>query len=207
MKQPDLIEGFFERDLSEAEDDQLAQQIDASMDASQRFASRMADAWEQAGLAEPRPPRQLAQAWLWGGGAAALLGLSLLAASFHHAEEQPLVLLPQAGAGYRFEAASPVAASALPQPAAVSAGVDRLAVSAEPGKGFVIQVSMEKLGPARLSVEDEQGQVLALLSQGDLSAGSHGFAWADPARAGRYRILLKTSQGSSQRWVRVGGLP
>jgi hypothetical protein len=205
MNQPSLMEDFFERDLSEAEDEQLAQEISSSMDASQRFAGRMAQAWEQAGLAEPRPPRQLARAWLWGGGAAALLGLALLAASFHRAEEQPLVLLPQAGPGYRFEAASAIPLALRPQPAGSRSALSQLQVLAEPGKGFIIQVGMGQAGPASLSVEDERGQVLAWLNQGSLGAGSHSFAWADPGKDGRYRIVLETSQGSSQRWVRVGG--
>jgi hypothetical protein len=207
MKQPSLMEDFFERDLSEEEGEQLGQEISSSVEASQRFASRMAQAWHEAGLAEPRPPRQLAQAWLWGGGAAVLLGLGLLAASFHRADEEPLALLPAASAGYRFEAARSSPDSAQAQPVAARIATAQLKVSADPGKGFVIQVGMGQSGQARLSIEDEQGRELALLIQGGLATGSHSFAWADPGKDGRYCIVLETSQGSSRRWVRVGGLP
>jgi hypothetical protein len=209
MNQPSMIDAFFERDLSEAEDQQLAQEIDASIGSSQRFASRMAEAWQQAGLAEPRPPRRLAKAWLWGGGAALLLGLGLWTASSHQAGEEPLALVTQAGAGYRYEApqAGLAPGQRLPAQPALRGLASLLQVHAEPGKGFTIQVELAKPGLAQLSVVDSQGRVLSWLNQASLASGSHSFAWPDPGKAGRYCIVLKTSQGSSQRWVRVGGLP
>jgi hypothetical protein len=202
MKPTSMMEAFFERDLSEAEDEQLAQEIGSSLDASQRFADRMAQAWQEAGLAAPRPPRRLARAWLWGG-AMAVLGLGLLAYSYQDRGEEPASILPVNGQAYRMETPQASAPGVRPSNAALAL----LKVSAEAGQRFVIQVELPQPDSAQLKVEDSQGRVLAWLNQGHLAAGRHDFSWPDPGKSGRYCIVLQTGQGHSQRWVRVGDLP
>ena len=184
-----LAEDYFKRDLSEAEEAALAEELKASPELAERFADLAASDYRRLGLPLPSRPSYLKPL-----AAAGLLGLGLIAWWGHESPpaERPNLAV-ESGSFHAVEA--PAAQAGSPS----SASALLLQVSPVPGGGFDVRLS-SGLALASGEVRDIQGRKVAAL-RGD---GKGGGVWDGKAAPGRYRIVAAPAGGEAlSKWVEI----
>ena len=216
----DLIAAFWERDLTDAEDGQLAGVLEASADQAERFADLAGAFYARLGLPEPRwpgeePPRRRGPALLW-----LVAGLTVLAGggwwAAHRAppdDDGPdVLLLPPLAA----PAATPRPTRSRPRPVAAAPATPTAAPATAPDGGVAtdLVVKIRLAAPTALAVDifDPPGHHIRRLVAGLYPAGVHRFPWdaADgegrAVAAGYYRVIISVAGGGMMdRWVHVAG--
>jgi len=209
----DLIQAFFERDLSPEESDQLARILEHSGEESLRFASLGEAAYQATGL----PSHHWPGANPWGTGAAGkaagLLKVLLAAAGglgaawwyFHKpAPPAPAALSP----ARPVEAVPSALSHPIPKPAAPLPSVPGLE-----GKNLQVEVDVAHPGLVTVRVLGPQGDEVRHLYTGFLQKGGWRFTWdglqADGKAApqGHYLIEVKSDRGSFTKPVELAAHP
>lgn len=195
MSKKDLVQAFFERDLSEAEDAALSKLLLTDEAAAARFAELSVRYAPKAGRA--------------GKGMAAKLGLGLaLGAALlwwawplaQPGEPQAAPLLVPAPEPALAPTPLPAAPRPTPQPSPPPARGDRL----------ILKVALPQDATVTAQVLDASGHLVRRLQAGYLQAGEHRFAWdrqddvGRPAPAGRYQIVIDYGSGRLDRWLEIG---
>jgi hypothetical protein len=213
MNPPDLIDAYFKRDLSEAEDEALAQSLAKDLGQTSRFSSAAAAAWAKTGLPEPGPAGAGGlKPWHFGV-FAAILALSAGLVFWAWPNAASLAPLPTTSdAGFALEEpaqAKPFLAPPvqMQRTAPKALGIKPLMlVEADGLHGFMVQVASHRPLPnTRVLVQDPQGRVMAVLHEGRLGAGGHTLRWLGRAKPGRYKVVLKGPSLNESRWVEVHG--
>ena len=210
-----LIQAFFERDLTPAESDQLARLLETSGQDALRFAGLGADVYKATGLPAHHWPGQNAWPFHPGGAAGhslftwalAALGLSGLAAWWYWPKPAPVpqtIILPQTSAP---KPASPSARST-PRPVKPLPAVPGLE-----GRELNVEVDVPKQTLVTVRVLDNQAAEVRHLYTGFLKAGHWRFAWdgllsnGKPALPGRYVIQVQSDNGILAKNVDVAAPP
>lgn len=175
-----LSKAFFERDLSAAEEEALAAELEQSDEACAEFAAVAEEDYRKSGFAAPNAAQPKRLRWMAGG---ALLALGLAWAAWPTADRHPVLTAAVEEKAYEEQVQAPVR----PKPAAVQAEApqhDRLDVTPQ-GSGFVLTVKLASGGDSRLELRDLQGRVLRSLYSGPLEAGTWAFRWDGTGMDGR----------------------
>lgn len=193
----DLKQDYFAKPLSPAEEEALAAELAASDEACLAFAQAAEADYKRSAFPEPQLPSRSGRKSL------ALLALLLTvgasAAWILRDQEGPVTAVPAQDQALPLrELPQPAAPSEAPRLAPVAP--DRLAV-ARYAEDFVLTVTTQKAGKARLSLQSLDGRDLRTLYQGRLEVGQWAFRW-DGAGAdgqalvpGRYRLVLTRGDG------------
>ncbi len=209
----DLIQAFFERDLSPEESDQLVRVLENSGEESLRFASLGEAAYQATGLPAHHWPG--ANPWAPGSTAAgkttllkiilASMGLGAAWWAFHKpAPPVPAVLSPVKP----LEAVQPSPAQPRPKQAGPLPSVPGLE-----GKNLQVEVDVAHPGLVTVRVLGPQGDEVRHLYTGFLQKGGWRFAWdgllADGKAApeGHYLIEVKSDQGNFTKLVDLASHP
>jgi len=206
-----LVETFFERDLSEAEAEQLEALLAASPEAAAQMAALAERDYRASGLPDPvAPPPRRRRLWLW------LLPLAALGggAWWLARDQAPAVqmVLEQADS---FEESNlePVA----PPPRAPSAPArpkpdlePRLSQPVRPGGPRLgLKVDGAEAGLVKVRVFDASGAVVRHLHHGPMSEGSHKLSWdgrtdtGQQAPPGRYLLEVQSAAGVSRQQIKL----
>lgn len=176
----DLSKAFFERELSAAEEEALAAELEQSDEACAAFAAVAEEDYRKSGFAAPNAAQPKRLRWMAGG---ALLALGVAWAAWPTADKHPVLTAAVEEKAYEEQVQAPVQA----KPAAVQAVAprhDRLDVTPQ-GSGFVLTVNVAGAGAGRLELRDPQGRVLRSLFSGPLEAGHWAFRWDGTGTDGR----------------------
>ena len=184
-----LAEDYFKRDLSEAEEATLAEELKASPELAERFASLAESDYRRLGVPLPSRPSYLKPLAMAG-----LLGLGLVAWWVHESPPAERPNLAIEGGSFHAVGARPGQESS-----SNGASVPRLEVSPGPAGGFEVRLS-SGLTLASGEVRDAQGRKVAALR----SDGHGGGIWDGKAAPGRYRIVAGPSDGEAlSKWVEI----
>ncbi len=229
----DLVKEFFKRDLSEAEEQNLARKLEAFPEEALRLLEGAEAKYRAYGLPEPRSPRG-AGAWSgWlkfaaGLASGLLLAILLDAMGSWAAQEQAAPQAPSERApaaererpGHPARAArrppEPKAVPEAPKPRptaaeAVPALEPLLSVTVDVQTGSMLFASLEimEASPLVVSVLDSQGRELSRLYEGRAPAGKWGFRWdgklkdGSLARSGSYVIEARAGRFRVRRMVNL----
>ncbi len=213
----DLIQAFFERELSESEADLLGKLLQESPDSALRFEGLLETHYLATGLPLPELPGSL-QKWAPAAGKLGALGWAGLAAAV------------AAGVGllvWKFWPVSEIVQPAAPQPLAPMAPVSRVlepkvilkspsapvhseatAPSAE-GEELSVVVDTREKSLVTVRVLDAAGQEVRHLFTGFVEPGQRAFQWdgnlsaGEPAPAGNYRIDVQTGDSHQTKAIRL----
>ncbi|HXC63177.1 MAG TPA: FlgD immunoglobulin-like domain containing protein [bacterium] len=201
----ELVQAFFERDLSADEAGRLEALLQSDPAAAEAMLAQAQAQYRACGLPEPswesRPRRGLPRGLFWCGG---LLMAAGLAAAFLSDERTPCVpvavwasgspdrevALPAPAAGPR-----PAPAAVPPRPAAPPA-----AKASRQGRSLEVRLNLDGSGPVQVTVLDAGGRVRRDLFVGTLSSGEHALPWnglddaGRPVAPGEYQVVV-ASQG------------
>ena len=210
-----LIQAFFERDLTPAESEQLARLLETPGADALLFAGLGAEAYKATGLPAHHWPGQNAWPWHPGGAAGhslftwalAAAGFSGLATWWLWPKPGPL---PQATTLPQPKLSQPAAtlAPSAPRPAKPLPAIPGLE-----GRALNVEVDVPK--PTLVTVRVLDGQALEVrhLYTGFLKAGHWRFAWdgllskGKPALPGRYVIQVQSDNGTLAKNVDVAAPP
>jgi hypothetical protein len=204
----DLNKEFFERDLSPAEEEALAQELELSDEACAAFAAEAEADYHKSGFAAPNSGQPHRWRWMAGG---AVLALGLVWAAWPTAQEPKVVRAAVEDQAFQEQAQPEAPRHAAPQSvqeAVAVAAPDRLEVSRE-GSGFVLSVHANTAGTGRLQLLDLQGHVLRSLFSGPLQTGTWAFRWDGAGADGRalmpgqYRLAWERGDRTVGKTVQV----
>lgn len=204
MNAPDLIADFYRRDLSEAEEDALGAQLQASPEAAERFAALAQQDYSRFGLAEPgdsTPGGRRRAAWVL---LLLLAGGSWLAYGLRN-DRPAVTLIPEAREELREVrrplASAPEPAEAAPATAPVEA---HLRVSADSAKG-PFHAKVEGADASALGVFDDAGRPVGRLR----TLGPRDLAWdgrdaqGQAVLPGRYALTVRAGGRVLRQWVEI----
>ena len=198
----DLIAEHFSRDLSEAEENELAQLIKDSPQEAERFAELAAQDWKHLGLAEPVLRRLKLPKPMHALGGLALAAVAAFAA-LHEAPQAPQPRSIEQTIVYTRFGEHKGASGPAQLPG------EQLQVIARPGtdKIFTLQLLHPKAIIQSADVYDEEGHRVSALKSTDTR--EWGWSWngrnsqGSLAKPGRYELRLQRENGKLSRWVQV----
>lgn len=211
MNAPDLIADYYRRDLSEAEDDALAAELQASPEAAERFAALAASDYKRFGLPEPgeSQEKRRGRKALW-----ALLAIVASVALLNQMlsdERAKVVSVPEAGEALRqvSRPEAPVAEETGPEQAVQAAAAPvpvpvRLRVSAESANG-PFHVKVEGADAQPLGVFDPAGRPIGRLR----ATGPRDLSWDGldasglAVLPGRYALSVRAGGRELKQWVEI----
>ena len=177
----DLIHDYFEKDMTEAEKDELGRLLQSSPEASREFAALAERRYAETGLPEPR--------WPGSWGTALPVSLKVAGAALILVSLALLVCKGPEWIGGRDAVAPAVDLSALPEnreeprtarPAAPQAPTNVTPESFVEGRrctGLLAVVDKQTPAPARVRVVDAAGREVRVLYDGTLPKGTWVFRW------------------------------
>lgn len=206
-----LVEQFFERDLSEAEADQLEALLLSSPEAAEQMLGLAERDYRASGLPTPvrgeRGPSKKRFIWILGACLAVAAGGFWLAQG-----EAPSYQLAQEEASAFSE--GELAAESAPvrpvrvEPETARAPAPEAQVQAR-GKRYGLQVDGAEAGQLKVLVFNGQGRCVRHVYDGPLAEGWHKLAWdgrlddGRKAAAGRYVIEVHSSAGVSRQEIKL----
>jgi FlgD Ig-like domain len=210
----DLIEEFFRRDLSEAEQEALNRLLAESPDAASRYENLLEQNYLATGLPLPRLPKGLQTLRFPGGGglASGSLWIKILAVSAAAAgaalwkfwpHPRPEVRVPAAqtapAAPSLGDASRTASAPVQPQPAPPS----------EEGQELSVVVESPQTALVTVRILDAAGREVRALYTGFVRPGRWSFQWngmlsdGQPAPAGDYRIDVQSGASHQTKDIRI----
>lgn len=201
----DLIQAYFQRNLSPAEDAELAAQLESD-DAALAFARLAADDYAAMGLPEPVwPGERRRKPWLWLGLLAAGAGAGIVAWQRLDAPAGHAPLLIEDSQAPGLTLVTPVSASETQAQVPAALPAYRLRVRA--GRGGFVAALDPSLDPApALRVLDRQGALLRTLAPG--ADGAWTWDGKDASgravAAGAYQFAVDAQGRVLSQWVQVG---
>jgi len=205
----DLIEQFFKRDLTEAEENTLAESLRSDDGSAEKFGKSLDEAYTRTGLPDPGGSGPEGPAgnptgvgpWILGGvGIAILACMGWVAFQMVHRCPVPVAQVEPVGAPEAVEAPKP-------------AYHPKTAQAPEPVKQAFklvkVVVNQASEGPVSVIVVGPQGQLVQNLYQGDLKSGKWSFGWdgrrldGSAVSAGTYSVEIHTALGLQSREVVV----
>jgi hypothetical protein len=205
----DLIQAYFQRDLSEAEEDALSRRLKSSPEDAMRLLALAERAYAESGLPEPRLKEKGAGGFLKFLGALALaalagLGWLRLSSGSGQAPEAPRSLeLPSQGSfrtivprpAHEQPKAHPKPLSQKPKaavqaPASAQASWPKvfepavqILVDPSDASKMLVRVILGAAAPLKVRVLDSEGQELQVLQNGSMPQGRWDFNWEGPRNA------------------------
>ena len=212
----DLIEQFFKRDLTEAEENALAESLRSDDGSAGKFGRSLDEAYARTGLpdpggsgpegpAEPSNPTG-AGPWILGGvGIAILACMGWVAFQMVHTCPVPAAQVAPmtAPAPVEVESAEPKVRPGRPK------GVERAMPANQAFKLVKVVVNQASEGPVSVIVVGPKGNLVQNLYQGDLKSGKWSFGWdgrrldGSAVSAGTYTVEIHTALGLQSREVVV----
>ncbi|HVM33227.1 MAG TPA: FlgD immunoglobulin-like domain containing protein [bacterium] len=199
----DLIQAFFQRDLSEAEHQALAELLEKSPEAALDYERRLGEYYLATGLPQPTLPEALRHlpnpgaAWLAGKGSLLALaaGLALTGALLlkFWPRSQPESSLPLAPTAASVHLPLPVKAPGMRQPI-------RAAEAPRQGQELSVVLDAPRKSLVTVRILGPQGQEVRDLYTGFVESGRWSFRWdglvenGQPAAAGNYRIDVQSGE-------------
>jgi hypothetical protein len=201
----DLVQDFFERDLSADEAGRLDALLLSDPAAAEAMLAQAQAHYRACGLPEPswesRPRRRLPKGLYW---CAGLLLAAGLGAAFFSDDRTPCVPVAVWASGSPDREVALPAPPAGPRPAqaAVPArpAAPPAAQASRQGRSLELRLNLDGSGPVQVTVLDDGGHVRRDLFKGTLAAGEHALPWnglddaGRPVAPGNYQVVV-ASQG------------
>lgn len=201
----ELMQAFFERDLTAAEMQVIAVDLRTSPEESAYFAELVAEHYLSLGLKAPRPGGSSAR-FLWAG-----IGALALAAGIWLNQGAPKEVPPVPVQAAKASLPTPTEATA-PAIQKVGQALAQPAIQPTPfleGENLAIEVELPKPMHVLVDLFDAQGRRLRRVFDGDSPAGSNKFSFDGKDRAGkslpagRYRVVVDYGDGQLEKWFEV----
>lgn len=218
----DLIQAFFERDLTETEKDELGRQLKADPAATERFSALASAKYAATGLPEPRWPGEsgislplplkVAAAVLLAGGLAwlACKGPEVLGPRLcPDASDRPVVDVSSLPANAAPPAVAPAVRGAR-KAGPANATTPESFVEGRRYTGLLAVVDKGQEAPTRVRVTDAAGREVRVLYDGILPKGTWVFRWdgrlesGEASKAGSYTIEVISAGKTLRSPVRLG---
>lgn len=211
----DLLEAYFQRDLSDKELAQIEASLARSEEVAERFAGLAAAFSAELGLPDAKPGsgRGRIQMGWWLGAMGLALALAALFVGLHHRSlaRSPLSARPQAHAAPLAPSQAPAARKAAavpPPPAGPLPGQASHAYA-----GLEISLDVQDQGQVTARVLDQGGATRRLLYDGTLEPGQQTLRWdglddaGQPCASGEYIIEVTQGAATLRRTVVLDQLP
>jgi hypothetical protein len=201
----DLIEQFFDRDLSAQEWEQVKAAIADDPEASSRLAALAEKEWKNAGLSDNKPSLSH-QPWVLVLGALGVLSLAVFMAIFAmRGLPAKVVALPTVPQVDGFEQSVNAQLPSAKSPVKNKPQACRLEAKAIPGNEPLFEIKASVPAETEFVLTVSSKKQSWVLHQGALGQ-AETFQWKAPA-SGQYRLTLQAGKERVERWLWAGSRP
>jgi hypothetical protein len=197
----DLVQAYYERDLSPAELDALHALLDQDPSASNRFLALAEHEWRKSGRPEPLSPWQKRRKRLWvASSVAGALALGLAAWLLMPAQEPQAALnqtrLPRLIDGPALTMEQPRTRFSKP----VETDLQIHTAQIQGRATLDLSISLKRKQPVQVWAEGFAGKT-AIFS-GSMKQGENKIRWTPP-KVGHWKMVMQTKEARFERWVMV----